>query len=112
MSAQIDLFGPVTTAPSTSLIGLQVTLERRPCLCGGITVTVGSSVGPHYAVLKCSACDRYRGWLSHDTAHFLNTIIDNFGRPTEPVVVRNSRTSADDSQSQLQSNRKGIKPCS
>jgi hypothetical protein len=91
MSAQHDLFEPVTAA-STSLIGMQVNLQRRPCLCGGVTITIGASVGPHYAALKCSACDRHRGWLSAETAHFLINIIDNFGRPTEPVVVGDLRS--------------------
>jgi hypothetical protein len=93
MSAQSDLF---VTSPSTSPIGLTVALERRPCLCGAVTVTIGSSVGPHYAVLKCPACNRHRGWLSAETFHFLCDVIDRFGRPTEPIVVRtNSRASAD-----------------
>ena len=39
---------------------------------------------------RCSDCDRFRGWMSGETFAFITTIIDQFGRPTEPIVVRGS----------------------
>jgi hypothetical protein len=97
MSAQASLF-PETTASSTSLTALEVVLPR-PCQCGEAIAVVGSSKGPHHASLVCSRCGVHRAWLSGTTAAALNTIIDRFGRPTEPIIVStNSRKSSADAQ--------------
>jgi hypothetical protein len=97
MSAQASLF-PELTAASTGVIGLEVVLPR-PCQCGEAIAVVGSSKGPHHASLVCSRCGVHRAWLSGTTAAALNTIIDKFGRPAEPIVVStNSRKSADAQQ--------------
>jgi hypothetical protein len=94
MTAQPSLF-PELAASSTSVVGLEVVLPR-PCQCGEAIAVVGSSKGPHHACVVCSRCGVHRAWLSGATAAALNTIIDKFGRPTEPITVStNSRTSAD-----------------
>ena len=56
-----------------------------------------AAAGPHHARLECRGCGCHRGWLSGGTFRFLSGVIDNFGRPTEPIesVTTNSRKSAD-----------------
>jgi hypothetical protein len=94
MTAQASLF-PELTASSTGVVGLQV-LIPRPCQCGEPIAVIGSSRGPHHAAVECSRCGVHRCWLSGATAAVLNSIIDKFGRPTEPITVStNSRKSAD-----------------
>jgi hypothetical protein len=93
--AQFSMFGAVTT-PSSSPIGLAVILLRPCCNCGDERATIGSSAGPHHASLNCYGCGGHRGWLSGATFKFLSDVIENFGRPTEPITVSsNSRKSAD-----------------
>jgi hypothetical protein len=94
MSAQLDMFS--STVGSTSLTGLEVVLPR-PCRCGATVATIGSSAGPHHARLECARCDGHRGWVSYETYQFLTSIIDEFGRPDQPIAVRfkDSRISAD-----------------
>jgi hypothetical protein len=92
---QLTLFDAVTT-PSSSPVGLDVILPGQCHDCGSDTAIIGSSAGPHSARLKCCGCGRHRGWLSASTFRFLSDVIDNFGRPTEPITVTtNSRKSAD-----------------
>jgi len=78
----------------TTLSGLLVRLERRveaPCTtCGKNAVICGPSSGPHLASLRCAGCGAHRGWLSKATGEFLLAAIAKFGRPIEPIIVRNS----------------------
>ena len=83
---QLSMFG--ATTPSSSPVGLEVILPKPCRSCGPAITTVGSSKGPHHASVACSCCGIHRGWLSGETFQFLCDIIDNFGRPTEPVVIR------------------------
>jgi hypothetical protein len=101
MSTQLEMFEPVT-APSTSVLGLVVILEDRPCPCGEVKVTIGASTAMHHASLICTACERFRGWMSKETHGFIAAIVDSVGRPTEPIVARfkNSRASVDTPQQQ------------
>ncbi len=95
MSAQLTLFG--STVSSTSVLGLEVKMPWRPCQCGAVTATIGSSAGPHCASLHCTRCDSFQGWLCAESYYFVAGIVDHFGRPTDPIIVKpkNSRASAD-----------------
>jgi hypothetical protein len=95
VSAQLTLFD--STVSSTSVIGLEVKVPWQPCRCGAVTATIGSSAGPHHASLHCARCDNFRGWLCAESYRFINAVIDEFGRPDQPITVklRNSRISAD-----------------
>jgi hypothetical protein len=53
----------------------------------GLTV-IGSG-----AVLICMKCRRPRGLLSKQEADFVEKIINTFGRPTTPIVLRNETES-------------------
>jgi hypothetical protein len=87
---QFDMFA---TAPSTSLVGLQILMSGRCQFCGSNAGVLGSSRAMHYAAVICTRCNRHRGWLSRESASFINSIIDQFGRPTAPIVVRNKSSS-------------------
>jgi hypothetical protein len=83
---QLDMFGAV--APSTSIIGLTAILPKPCHWCGANSVMIGSSRAMHHARLDCSECGRHRGWASGEAVLFLQGIIDHFGRPDQPVIVR------------------------
>jgi len=88
---QLSLFSSseIKTASSTSIIGLTVCMADRPCRhCGSKDFILGSSAGPHHARLSCAGCDRHAGWISGETRRFIDSIIDHFGRPDEPILVR------------------------
>lgn len=80
---QRDLFGETRNEP----IGLVVQLPDT-CYCGAIRATIGAGTGPHIASLRCVNCNKHRGWLSHQTFHFLTETIRLHGRPTRPIVIR------------------------
>jgi hypothetical protein len=88
---QSDLFA---APPSSGIIGLEIKLERtndRPCAeCGAFNVIIGPPCGPHAASLRCICCDRHRGWLPESIADFIRAGINSVGRPTEPLIIRNS----------------------
>jgi hypothetical protein len=94
MSTQLTMFG--STVSSAAVIGLAVMLPR-PCCCGAVVATIGSSAGPHHARLQCAGCETHRGWLSRESYEFIAGVVEEFGRPEQPITVRfkNSRTSAD-----------------
>jgi hypothetical protein len=80
----MDLLGDI------NLDGIVVELEHRGCAwCGSSTlVIVGPGAGPHAAALACPHCHRNGGWLPKEAASFVTAIVKEFGRPTEPVIVR------------------------
>jgi hypothetical protein len=90
MNAQLAMFE--TAAPSSSPIGLTVILPKPCGNCGSDSAIIGSSRGPHHANLLCECCSRHRGWLSGTTYKFLSDVIENFGRPTEPILVRQNQS--------------------
>jgi hypothetical protein len=90
MSEQLTMLD--ITTPSSSPIGLIVILPKPCSNCGSDSAVVGSSRGPHHASLLCECCDRHRGWLSGTTYRFLSDVITNFGRPTEPILVRQNQS--------------------
>jgi hypothetical protein len=50
----------------------------------------GEGKGPHAGALHCADCGQHRGWLSKTTAAWIESIINRFGAPTTPIVVRPS----------------------
>ena len=82
MSLQLDFLNNVDP-----LIGIEIKMSRR-CRCQHDLFVVGPGRGAHRASLHCTRCARHCGWLSHRAAKFLSDVIEQFGRPTEPVCVR------------------------
>jgi hypothetical protein len=81
-----------TQAQRSPLHGLRVKLARnidktKPCHRNVATVHPGK--GPHAGELRCADCDRHRGWLSKEVGTQLLAIIEKFGMPTEPLIIRN-----------------------
>jgi hypothetical protein len=86
-SAQLDL-SHAPPPPRDRTHGL-VVQPPWPCRgCGCELATIGEGKGPHAASLHCIGCKMHRGWLSHTTHKFLIEIINKFGRPAEPIVLR------------------------
>jgi hypothetical protein len=85
LPGQLNLFE--TTPPSTSALGLLVTLPRA-CGCGSTTGVVGSSAGPHHARLICAQCGKFVCWMPAADFNFIAAVIDVAGRPNGPIVVR------------------------
>jgi hypothetical protein len=96
MKRQLDLF---IAEPETPLVGLRVKLDRsadrdRPCCRNLCTLTPRK--GSHAAGLLCVDRGQHRGWLSNTTAHWIENVIERFGAPTTPIVVRKSQNNAEE----------------
>jgi hypothetical protein len=91
MNAQLSMFQNVTT-PSSSPVGLGVILPKQCTDCGSDSAIIGSSRGPHHAALLCECCGSHRGWLRGTTYKILCDVIENFGRPTEPILIRHNQS--------------------
>jgi hypothetical protein len=82
----------------SNLMGLPIKFQRTidgPCaVCGESAVIIGGGAGPHVASLRCACCDRHRGWLPKAVADFLTDLVVRFGRPTDPITIRNSELAA------------------
>lgn len=88
----LDMFGSMIATSSSSPVSLAIILRRICCNCGHERATIGSSAGPHAARLNCCGCGDHRGWLSAATFKFLCDVIDNFGRPIEPIEIRQNQS--------------------
>jgi hypothetical protein len=90
MNQQLSMFEP--TSPSSSPTGLSVIVPKLCGKCGSDSAIIGSSRGPHHASLLCEYCGGHRGWLRGATYNFLFDVIENFGRPTEPILIRHNQS--------------------
>jgi hypothetical protein len=102
MTAQLDMFSPagetVPAATDSDFIGLAITL-LDPCpRCRGHDAMIGAGRAPHNASIM-SVCGRHLGWMSIATFNFLNATVQQLGRPTEPICVSRSRTTAEEKSS-------------
>jgi hypothetical protein len=71
------------------LFGLRVRFEGAIARCCGSTVAViNQADGPHFGKLTCDSCGVHRGWLSKSTADWITAVINKFGAPTTPIVLR------------------------
>jgi hypothetical protein len=66
----------------TPLLGLSVRLSNA-CRCTSVVATIGDA-----NVLICRSCQRRCGILSSFTATWLQQVVKAFGRPTDPIVLR------------------------
>jgi hypothetical protein len=82
---QLEMFG--ATDP---LVGIELNLPRH-CQCGHDVLRLGPGRGTHRASLRCAHCWRHCGWLSNESAKFISSVIEHFGRPTTPVCMHVSR---------------------
>jgi hypothetical protein len=89
---QLDLF---VAEPASRLTGIHIKLDRpidreQPC-CRNVCV-VGRPRGPHPGELTCVDCGQHRGWLGKVTGTWLEDVIEQFGMPNVPIVIRKSHT--------------------
>jgi hypothetical protein len=89
-TAQLDTFAdePTPADDAELVVGLAIVMPTPCPRCRGVAATIGAGRGPHLASLMCT-CGRHLGWMSADTFTFTTAIVRQFGRPTEPIVVRN-----------------------
>jgi hypothetical protein len=88
---QLDLFRQVVPLPPHDRShGLAMQMPSV-CQCGTALAVIGPGKGPHAAALHCAECDVHRGWVPHATHRFLIELINRFGQPAEPIVVRQGR---------------------
>jgi hypothetical protein len=72
-----------TVSTPGPLIGLRVILPNT-CACGAThEATIGLG-----AELHCVACSTSRQWLGPRARAFLTEIVNRFGSPVEPIVIR------------------------
>jgi hypothetical protein len=90
LSVAQQTFPFVAIAGSTSLVGLHAVMPDGCPVCGAHHAVLGSSKATHAACFRCAQCDRHRGWASAAFTGFVESIIDQFGRPTAPILVRRS----------------------
>ena len=85
---QLDLFGgAATTAPSTAVAGLVVSMIHAPCpACGAVNFIIGSSAAMHSARLTCAGCGGFGGWLSKSAHRIVQATLES-GRPATPVII-------------------------
>jgi hypothetical protein len=99
MSIQHELFSATSTSP---LIGATLVLDRtmdrvNPCCSNTALVTAGS--GAHVAGLVCADCGRHRAWLSRASVEKLHRVIELFGMPNTPFIIRDQSHYFADQQS-------------
>ena len=63
----------------SGLVGVKVRLSQQ-CRCGETVLVVGPGKGPHIALLTCSSCSQFVGWLSKRDAAATCEAIEKHGR--------------------------------
>jgi hypothetical protein len=76
--------------PDNPVLGLKVVMPGSCPKCSNLLAIIGpgTSKGPHATSLTCARCSRHCGWLAKQETDFINKIINTFGRPTAPIVLR------------------------
>ena len=84
-----DLFHqPAVPLPPRDCIHGLLVRTPRPCRrCGAELAVIGPGKAMHAAALICAECETHRGWLSHESHRFIAGIVDQFGRPAEPIIL-------------------------
>jgi hypothetical protein len=84
-----DLFHqPVVPLPPRDRTHGLLVRTPRPCRrCGAEIAVIGPGKAMHAASLICAECETHRGWLSHESHRFITEIVNESGRPTEPMIV-------------------------
>jgi hypothetical protein len=72
----------------SALYGLKARLAGMNCKCGHPIATIHRPAGPHHADLICDDCGAQRGEISERTAKILKGIVERWGAPTTPLILR------------------------
>ena len=71
--------------------GVRVAVHDRCLNCGCSTAFVGRGPAPLYRQLWCEGCECGRGYVSRELRTFLERVVRQFGRPTEPIILRTGK---------------------
>jgi hypothetical protein len=72
----------------SSIYGLSVALPDNCRHCETNLAKIDFGEGPHRASLRCCNCIAHRGWMSREMYAFVEESAHEFGRPTEPIIIR------------------------
>jgi hypothetical protein len=78
------------------LIGIDVKLPDACKHCGSNLAVIGAAPIPHRASLHCKECGLFRGWVSNEAFRFVNKIVEQFGKPTEPILIHRGKSEPED----------------
>ena len=73
------------------LISITVKLPDT-CKCGSPLAVIGPAVVPHRASLHCQECGQFRGWVSNEAFRFVTKIVEQFGKPAEPILIHRGKS--------------------
>ena len=78
------------------LIGIDVKLPDTCKHCGSDLAVIGAAPVPHRASLHCKECRTFRGWVSDSSFKFVRKVIEQFGKPKEPILILRGKSEPDD----------------
>ena len=84
MTAAIDLFLKHVTDP---IVGLKVQTPTPCQKCRCVTARIAEGQWLNVPLL-CTSCGIERGRLSYETLKFIRRVVETFGRPTEPIKLK------------------------
>jgi hypothetical protein len=84
-TAALDLFVKHITDP---VVGLKAqTPTHQKCRCVTARIAEGQWLN---IPLLCTSCGIERGRLSYESLKFIRQVVEIFGRPTEPIKLKQS----------------------
>jgi hypothetical protein len=101
-----DLFGATALSSTETftplgkianpLIGINVKLPDGCKHCASDLAVIGAAPVPHRASLHCKECQLFRGWVSDTSFRFVSRVVEQFGKPTEPVLILRGKSEPED----------------
>ena len=77
------------------LVGIDVRLPDSCKNCGSPLAVIGPSRPPHRASMRCKSCGSFRGWVSNVSFDFISKVVEQFGQPTEPILIQCGKSQSD-----------------
>jgi hypothetical protein len=78
------------------LIGISVKLPDTCKHCTSDLAVIGAAPIPHRAALHCRGCQLFRGWVSNEAFRFVSKIVEQFGKPIEPILIHRGKSEPED----------------
>ena len=89
--SQRDLFDELVSKITDPIVGLKVqTPTPCKCRCAIARLAEGKWLN---VPLVCTSCGIERGRLSYETLKFIRRVVETFGRPTEPIKLKQGNLS-------------------
>ena len=77
------------------LVGIDVRLPDSCKHCGSQLAVIGPSRPPHRASMNCKSCASFRGWVSNVSFDFISKVVEQFGQPTEPILIHRGKSQSE-----------------